>query len=165
MPFWLIFLQAYYADTCFRYKIGVPADLPSSLIPPLKSYLTTSDISLLAQTLNIMALLLELSPSTTYPEVESELLKDIYAIAHSPLVSGAAFDSVLAFFAALVEADMQVATHVVPNLVIYVEKAPKSDASHSNVARCVGQVVKSQRGIAAGTVAEFSRHLKVCSTS
>ncbi|KAI0917813.1 hypothetical protein AcV7_007119 [Taiwanofungus camphoratus] len=143
-----------------RYKIGVPADLPSSLIPPLKSYLTTSDISLLAQTLNIMALLLELSPSTTYPEVESELLKDIYAIAHSPLVSGAAFDSVLAFFAALVEADMQVATHVVPNLVIYVEKAPKSDASHSNVARCVGQVVKSQRGIAAGTVAEFSRHLK-----
>lgn len=127
----------------------------------VKSYLTTSDIPLLSQSLSSLALLLQLAPSATFPEVEQELLKDIYTIAHSPLVSGAPFDSVLAFFAALVEADMQIATHVVPNLVISVEKAPKTDASYSNVARCVGQVVKSQRGVAAGTITEFSRHLKV----
>lgn len=111
--------------------------------------------------LSVVALLLELSPKATYPEVESVLLTDIYDVAHSPLVAGAAFDSILAFFAALVEADMEVATHVVPNLAIAVEKAPKAEASQGNVARCIGQVVKAQRGVAAGTVAEFSKHLKV----
>ncbi|KZT08972.1 TIP120-domain-containing protein [Laetiporus sulphureus 93-53] len=143
-----------------RYQAGVPADLPPSLLPSLKSYITTSDIQLMSQALSIVALLLELSPKITFPEVEAELLKDMYDIAHSPLVAGAAFDSILAFFAALVEADMQVATHVVPNLVTSIEKESKSDASQSNVARCIGQVVRSQRAVAAGTIVEFSKHLK-----
>jgi len=143
-----------------RYKAGVPADLPPNLIPPLKSYITTVEISLMSQALTVVALLLELAPSNTYQEVERELLQDVYDIAHSPLVAGPAFDSVLAFFAALVEADMQVATHVVPNLEISVVRAPKAEASQSNVARCIGQVVKSQRAVAAGTIAEFSKHLK-----
>lgn len=151
------------SDMFYRYKAGIPADLPPHLIPTLKSYITTSDISLLSQSLSIVALLLQLAPSTTFPEVEKELLKDIYDIAHSPLVSGAALDSVLAFFAALVEADGQIATHVIPNLVIAVEKAPKTEASPANVARCVGQVANSQRGVAAGTIVEFSKHLKVYS--
>ncbi|KAH9949483.1 ARM repeat-containing protein [Amylocystis lapponica] len=143
-----------------RYKTGVPADLPPVLIPPLRSYVTTTDIPLLSQSLSTIALLLQLAPVTTFPEVEQDLLKEIYAIAHSPLVSGTSFDSVLAFFAALVEADMQIATHVVPNLVISVERAPRAEASYSNIARCIGQVVKSQRAVAAGTIAEFSKHLK-----
>ncbi|CCM03714.1 uncharacterized protein FIBRA_05860 [Fibroporia radiculosa] len=143
-----------------RYKTGLPADLPAGLIPTFKGYINTSDISLMSQALSVIALLLELSPSTTYPEVETEILFDIYDIAHSPLVAGAAFDSVLAFFAALVEADMQVATHVIPNLVNSLEKAPKGEISQSNVARCIGQIAKSQQGVAAGTVAEFSKHLK-----
>lgn len=116
---------------------------------------------MLAQALNIISLLLELSPETTFPEAEHELLQDIYVVAHSPLVSGAAFDSVLDFFAALVQADMQIATHVVPNLVISIEKAAKADASQSNVARCIGQVVKCQQTVAAGTIAEFARHFRV----
>lgn len=70
-------------------------------------------------------------------------------------------DSVLAFFAALVSADGQIAAHVVPNLMIAVEKAPKSEASYGNVAKCVAEVVKSQQSIAAGTIAEFSKHFKV----
>ncbi|PCH33074.1 ARM repeat-containing protein [Wolfiporia cocos MD-104 SS10] len=143
-----------------RYKAGLPADLPATLIPPLKSYITTTDISLMAQAVSIVATLLELSPAITYPEVESEVLGGIYNIAHSPLVAGAAFDSILAFFAALVEADMQVATHVIPNLVVSLDKAPRAEASSANVARCVGQVVKSQRAIAAGTIVEFARHIK-----
>ena len=89
------------------------------------------------------------------------MLPDVYGIAHSPLLSGAPFDALLEFFGALVQADMQIATHVVPNLVIAVERAPKAEASLTNVAKCVGQVVNSQRGIAAGTIAEFGRHLKV----
>ncbi|KAL4244143.1 CAND family protein [Abortiporus biennis] len=147
-------------DALLRRYASIPADLPPTLIPQIKVYISTSDISLLSQALSIVALLLELSPSTTFPEVERELLKDIYVIAHSPLVSGAPFESVLAFFSALVEADMQIATHIVPNLVISVEKAAKTDASLGNVAKCIGSVVKSQQTIAAGTIAEFAKHLR-----
>lgn len=107
-------------------------------------------------------MLLELAPKLTFPEVERDVLPDVYAIAYSPLLAGAPFESLLSFFAALVEADMQIATHVVPNLVSAVEKAPKAEASLTNVAKCIGQVVKAQRAIAAGAIAEFARHLKVC---
>lgn len=145
-----------------RYKGGIPEALPGNLIPILKPYMSSSDIYLLAQALSVIALLLELSPRTTFPVVEKDLLQDIYIIAHSPLVSGAAFDAVLAFFAALVEADMEIATHVVPSLVISVDRASKAETSLTNVAKCIGQVVKSQQGIAAGTIAEFAKNLKVC---
>ena len=144
----------------YRYSV-IPPDLPPALVAQLKSYVTTADISLLASALNVVALLLELAPTTTFPEVEQDLLQDIYAVAHSPLVSGATFDSVLAFFAALVQADMQIATHVVPNLVISIDRASRTEASQANVARCIGQVVKCQQTVAAGTIVEFARHLKV----
>ena len=116
---------------------------------------------MLSQALSILALLLELSPSITFPVVEKELLADIYQIAHSPLVSGAALDSLLAFFSALVQADRQIATHVVPNLVIGVERSPKAEANPTNVAKCIGQVVRSSQGVAAGTIAEYSKAVKV----
>lgn len=144
-----------------RYNT-VPADLPITVISTLKPYISIVDISLMSQAVSVVALLLDLSPKNTYPEVERDLLPDIYTIAHSPLVAGAAFESVLSFFAALVQADMEVATHLVPNLVISVDKAQKADASLANVARCIGQVVIAQQSIAAGTIAEFAKHLKVC---
>ncbi|KAF8878431.1 armadillo-type protein [Infundibulicybe gibba] len=142
------------------YSVGIPSDLAPSLIPQVRAYLSTSDISLLCQALTILALLLELSPSTTFPEIERDLLPDIYRIAHSPLVTGAALDALLSFFSALVQADNQIATHIVPNLVVTVEKAPKADSSPANVAKCVAQVVKSQQGVAAGTIAEYAKNLK-----
>lgn len=107
--------------------------------------------------------MLELVPATTFLEVEHDLLKNIYDIAHSPLIAGVPFESVLEFFATLVQADMQIATHVVPNLVIAVDKAPKAEASQANVAKCIGQVVKCQQTVAAGTIAEFAKHLRVSS--
>ncbi|KII94441.1 hypothetical protein PLICRDRAFT_172091 [Plicaturopsis crispa FD-325 SS-3] len=144
-----------------QYQSGIPAEIPPVLIPQVKAYVSTADISLLSQSLTVLALLLELSPSTTFPEIEREILADIYAIAHSPLVSGVALEAVLAFFEALVQADNQIATHVVPSLVKSVESEGKSVAtSYANVAKCVAGVVKSQQGVAAGTIAEFSKHLK-----
>lgn len=142
----------------------MPADLPIVLVPQLKSYLSTSDISLLSQSLSILALLLQSSPKVTFPEVEREVLKDIYAIARSPLLSGATLDALLSFFSALVEADSQIAVHVLPSLVSSVDSAPKSEVSLPNVAKCVAQVVKSAHGVAAGAIAEFSRYIKVQST-
>ncbi|KAJ7920740.1 armadillo-type protein [Mycena leptocephala] len=142
------------------YTGGVPAALPPALVPQTKPYLSTSDIPLLSQALSLLALLLELAPSTTFPEIESDLLPDVYRIAHSPLVSGAALDSLLSFCAALVSADDQIATHLVPNLVIAVEKAPRTDASPNNVAKAVAQIVRSQQAIAAGTIAQYAKNIK-----
>lgn len=51
--------------------------------------------------------------------------------------------------------------HVIPNLVTAAEKAPKSETSPANVARCVAAVVRSQQGVAAGVIAEYSKNLKV----
>lgn len=150
--------------TFLSYSAGIPPDIVPSLLPQVKSYITTSDIPLLSQALTIVALLLELAPSTTFPMVEREILPGIYQIAHSPLLAGAALEAMLAFFEALVMADNQIATHVVPSLVISVEKAPKADASPANVSKCVAQVVKSQQGVAAGTIAEYSKHIKVGDT-
>ena len=144
------------------YGAGIPSDLPSSLIPQIKTYISTADISLLSQALSTLALLLELSPAITFPEVEHDLLNDIYNVSHSPLISGVALESLFRFFAALVQADNQIATHVVPNLVLSAEKAPKSEVSPSNVAKCIAQVVRSQQGVAAGTIAEYSKYIKVC---
>ena len=96
----------------------------------------------------------------TFPQVERDILTDVYTIAHSPLVSGAALDSTLSFFSALVQADGQIATHIVPNLVNALEKLPKTESSPQNVAKCIAQVVRSAPAVAAGVI-EFSKHLKV----
>ncbi|KAG2745509.1 TIP120-domain-containing protein [Suillus brevipes Sb2] len=148
-----------------RYSSGVPTDLPPTLVPQIRPYISTTDISLLSHALTIITVLLELSPAATFPEVERELLGDIYQIAHSPLVSGAALDSLLMFFSSLVQADSQIATHVVPNLVTSVEKANKSEANLANVAKCIGQVVQSAQGVAAGTIALYSKYMKKSSKS
>ncbi|KAF8824090.1 hypothetical protein HHX47_DHR9000534 [Lentinula edodes] len=142
------------------YTTGVPSGLPSALISQIKPYLSVSDISLLSQALSTLSVLLELAPSTTFPEVEAHVLSDIYAISRSPLVGGTALDSLLNFYAALVKADKQIATHIVPSLVISVDKVPKAESSPANAARCVAQVVKTDHSVAAGTIAEYSKHVK-----
>lgn len=143
------------------YTSGVPNDLPLHLIPQVKGYLSTADFSLLSQSLNIIALLLETSPASTFPEVERDLLPDLYVIAHSPLISGAALESLFGFFAVLVQADNQIAPHIILNLVTAVEKASNIDASSANVARCIAATVKSQQGVAAGVIAGYSKHFQV----
>lgn len=150
-------------DAAPRYQSGIPPDLPPALVLQIRNYVSTSDISLLSHSLTILASLLELSPIGTFPEVERNVLPDLYTIAHSPLVSGAALDAMLVFFASLVQADGQIATHIVPSLVTTAEKAPKAESSPGNVAKCIAQVVKTQQGIAAGTIVEFSKHIKVFS--
>jgi cullin-associated NEDD8-dissociated protein 1 len=118
-------------------------------------------MSLLAHAAAILTLLLQLSPSSVFPEIERDILKDVYVVSASPLVSGAALEAILGLFGALVEADNQIAPHVVPNLRINAEKATEGEVSQANVAKCIAQVVKSQQAIAAGTIAEFSKNIKV----
>ncbi|KAF7300230.1 Cullin-associated nedd8-dissociated protein 1 [Mycena kentingensis (nom. inval.)] len=82
----------------------------------------------IALALSLLALLLELAPKTTFPGIESDLLPEVHRIAHLPLVSGVAINSLLSFIAALINADDQIGTYLVPNLVIAVEKAPTADS-------------------------------------
>jgi cullin-associated NEDD8-dissociated protein 1 len=157
------FFSFLFQDTEFflrSYASGVPPGLPSALISNIKPYLSISDISLLAAALTTLSLLLELAPGTTYPGVEKEILHEIYTLSRSPLVGGAALDSLLAFYRALVKADGQIATHVVPGLVIAVEKADSKEASPANVAKCVARVVKTDQTVAAGTIKEYSKYIK-----
>ncbi|KAG6856601.1 hypothetical protein H0H87_002693 [Tephrocybe sp. NHM501043] len=142
------------------YTSGVPPNLAPVLVAQVKPYISILDIALLSQSLSILALLLKLTPRTTFPEVEKYLLADIYEISHSPLLSPTALESLLSFYAALVQADDQISTHVVPSLVISIEKAPATNASPANVARCIAQVVKSQLNVAAGVIAEYSKNIK-----
>ncbi|KAF7296627.1 Cullin-associated nedd8-dissociated protein 1 [Mycena chlorophos] len=142
------------------YTSGVPAGLPPVLVPQVKVYLSTSDIPLLSQALSLLALLLELAPTTTFPEIESDLLPDVYRITHSPLVAGTALDALLSFFAVLVNADGQIAIHLVSNLVLTVEKVLKADGSPAKVAQGVAQIVRNQQSIAAGTIAQYAKRIR-----
>ncbi|KAF5376967.1 hypothetical protein D9615_007234 [Tricholomella constricta] len=142
------------------YTSGIPPALAPVLVSQVKPYISISDIALLSQSLTILALLLTLAPITTFPVVEKDLLSDIYDISHSPHLSTPALDALLSFYSALVQADNQISTHVVPNLVISIEKAPRAEASPSNVAKCIAQIVQSQLAVAAGTIAEFYKHIK-----
>ena len=147
--------------SCYSYQSGVPQNSIPVLISHVKSYISISDILLLSHALSILALLLELSPLATFPEVERDILAEVYVITRSPLLSGAGLESMLAFFAALVQADNQIATHVVANFIKAADKGGKGEASLPNVAKCISQVVKSSPAVAAGTIAECSKHLKV----
>jgi cullin-associated NEDD8-dissociated protein 1 len=144
-----------------RYGTSVPSNLPAELIPQLKAFINTNDVSLLSQSLAVVTSLLQQAPKSAFPQVERDLLSDIAELAHSPRVSGAALDSLLAFVAALVCADDQIGNHLIPNLTISADKAPKADVSLANVARCVAQVAKAQQAVAAGIIAEFTKHVKV----
>lgn len=127
----------------------------------MKPYISINDISLLSLALQTLSLLLELSPKLAYPEVERQYLSDICNTAHSSAISGAALDSLLVFFTALVKADEQIATHVIPNLIIPVQKEKKTDASLLNIAKSIGVIIKCHPSLAAGTIAKFSGTLKV----
>lgn len=123
--------------------------------------MNTTDISLLAQALSVLAQLLLLSPSSSFPEVERDLLQDIYTLTHSPLVSGVALDALLEFYANLVQADNQIASHAVLNVVSAVEKKSSKEVALGNVARCVARIAQAHQAIAAGTIAEYAKNIKV----
>lgn len=143
-----------------RFVNGIPAHLVTVVVEQMKPYISTNDIALLSHALSILALLLRLAPNETYPAVEAEYLKDIYTIAHSSLLSGVSLDALLLFLANLVEADTEIATHVIPSLTIPLQKEKKGDASYSNIAKCIGIIVRCHPSLAAGTIAEFSKALK-----
>lgn len=126
----------------------------------LKHYLTIADITVLSQALHTLAILLRSYPHVTYPIVESQIVPIISGLVCSPLVSGAALSSTEEFFGTLVTVDNQIASHIIPNLITSLDRAGR-EGSPANVSKCIAQVVRNAMGIAAGTIAEFTKHVKV----
>jgi cullin-associated NEDD8-dissociated protein 1 len=85
-----VLLKARSIDQLQRGRSTQPTIRP---LPVIRPYITTADISLLAQGLTILSIFLELSPSTTFQQVESDLLNEASKISHSPLVSGVALEA------------------------------------------------------------------------
>ncbi|KAK7468323.1 hypothetical protein VKT23_002837 [Stygiomarasmius scandens] len=174
---------------------SIPPGLPPTLIAQIKPFLSLStsslDISLLSQSLVTLSILLDVAPKLTFPEVEKSLLNEVYAVScETTLGGGVVVDSLLGFYESLVRADPEIATHVVPGLVIVTQKtgagglgAAATTAVGSRgagagagaatavagvgggpnlgtVAKCVAQVVKTNQGVAAGVIAEYSKNLK-----
>jgi cullin-associated NEDD8-dissociated protein 1 len=92
--------------------------------------------------------------------VENQILGVVSGLACSPLVSGAALSSMEAFYGTLVTVDNQIAGHVIPSLTVSLERAGK-DGSAANVSKCLASIVRCAMSMAAGTIAEFTKHVKV----
>ncbi|KAL1713631.1 armadillo-type protein [Schizophyllum commune] len=147
-------------NALIRCYASVPPEVVRELIAQVKGFVSLSDIALLSQSLNLIASLLEVAPATAFPEVEKTVLGQVYNLAYSPLLAGSSLDAVLIFISALVSADKQISPHVIPGLAIAADKAPKGEVSAANVARCIAQVVQADLGVAAGTIAEYAKHVR-----
>ncbi len=144
-----------------RFRSGIDKQIPDILVPQLQDYFSLQDLVLLTQALNTGSVLLTLAPKETFPLVEKSLLQPVYQLAHSPLVSGSALEALTNFYCALVVADPEIATRVVPGLVAAIEKHERAEASPENVSKCISAVVRGSPAIAAGVIAEFSKAIKV----
>ena len=143
-----------------RLSGEVSSDLVRNIIQQLKQYLVITDITVLSEALLTLSALLKYYPKVSYPLVENQVLLATYQLACSPLVTGPALESILQFFGTLVEADGQIANHVIPGLIKSMDELG-SDASPSNISKCLAKIVSVQMGIAAGTIAEFTKYIKV----
>ena len=138
----------------------VSSDLVRNIVQQLKQYLVITDITVLSEALLTLSCLLRYYPKVSYPFVEYQVLPATYRLACSPLVTGPALESILQFLGTLVEADGQIANHVIPGLMKNMDEFG-SDASPSNVSKCLAKIVSVQMGIAAGTIAELTKYIKV----
>ncbi|KAG8804388.1 hypothetical protein FRC16_008910 [Serendipita sp. 398] len=141
-------------------KGTVSDEIIKDVINQLKQYLTIADITVLSQALTTLSLLLEKYSKVTYPIVETQVVGLVSSLACSSLVSGAALSSTEDFYGTLVTVDNQIASHIIPSLMTSLDRAGR-EGSASNVSKCVARVVKCAMGIAAGTIAEFHKHIKV----
>lgn len=148
-----------------RYQAGLPSELITIVIPQLLPYLAVDELSHFTNSLAVITLLLQMAPRAAYPVAESDILPIIYKYAVSQLPAGL-LESIVEFLKALVAADSPIANRLIPGLTISLEKASAGAASPLNASRCIGAVVRCEMGLAAATVNEFAKSLKVsCSCS
>jgi len=146
-----------------RYQSGLPAGLVATIIPQLLPYFAIEELSHFTNSLTIITLMLQMAPRDAYQIAEAEILPIIYRCAVSHLPTGLLLDSVVEFLGSLVAADPPIANRLIPGLTASLEKTTPNSASPLNASRCIGAVVRSEMGLAAATVNDFAKSLKVIS--
>lgn len=134
--------------------------MQDTLIENLLPYLTSSDPTLLLHTLTLLTFLLRSWPKNWFPAIEHKILPKTYPLATESLLTSS-LDALRGFFYALASADEQIASHLVGGLKIAFDKSGGGVGIAGNVSKCLGAVVRAQRPIAAGTINEFAKHIKV----
>lgn len=133
----------------------------SIVVPQLLPYLAVEEVSHFTNTLAVITLLLQLAPKDTFPIAESDILPLVYKCAVGQLPS-ALLESVVAFLSSLVTADPPIANRLIPGITSSLEKSPAALASPLNASRCIGAIIRCEMGLAAATVSDFAKSLKVC---
>lgn len=118
------------------------------------------EVSHFTNTLAVVTLLLQIAPKDTFSIAESDVLPLVYKCAVGQLPS-TLLDSLVAFLSSLVTADPPIANRLIPGISASLEKTPAASASPLNASRCIGAIVRCEMGLAAATVSDFAKALKV----
>ncbi|KZT58404.1 TIP120-domain-containing protein [Calocera cornea HHB12733] len=136
----------------------------TQVVQDLTTHLTEDDLHVLSLSLSTLTLTLTLLPSA-WQTVEHTTLSRVYVLA----LSGAqgSVEPLLAFVAALVRADNQIANHIVQNLLIQCTKGGVNEksgkggiAGYGTVAKCVAVCVQESLQDAAGVITTFAKPLR-----
>lgn len=133
----------------------------ATIVPQLLPYLAVQEVSHFTNSLAVINLMLRMAPQEVYQVAEADVLPVIYKCAVSHLPSGTLLDSIIDFFGSLVVADPPIATRLILGLTTSLEKAPAGSASPLNASRCIGGIVQSDMSLAAATVNDVAKSIKV----
>ncbi|KAG7530369.1 hypothetical protein FFLO_05085 [Filobasidium floriforme] len=150
-----------------RFGDQLPADVASSIVTELKSYVTVQDLHNLGATMHVVAQLQKQQPALR-EHLETEVLPAIQEAIQSPLLHSAALEGIQDFFAVFVRATPEGAQTVVPKLFKLIARPDRSiptaedggTQAFANVAKCIGTAVENSQSSAKDIVADFIKFVK-----
>ncbi len=133
------------------------------MIAQVSPYLTLTELSHFTNGVSVITQMLRTSPREVYGPVEKDVLPLIYPSVISPTVTPTLLDALLDFFTALVQADSQIASRLVTSFTASLDQISASvgSASAINTSKCIAVAIRSELSLAAGTIREFARSIKV----
>ncbi|EJT98870.1 TIP120-domain-containing protein [Dacryopinax primogenitus] len=147
-----------------RKGASLAPETATQVIQTLTAHLVDDDLLVLSLSLSTLTLTLTVLP-LAWQTVEQTTLSRIYSLALSG-ISGSV-EPLLAFIAALVRADNQIANHIVQNLLIQSTKGQMGDkagkgamAGYATVAKCIAVCVRGSPQDAAGVITTFAKPLR-----
>ena len=146
-----------------RCDTGYPPGLISSVIAQINPYLTLTELSHFTNSISVITQMLRTSPPEVYGLVEKDILPLIYPSVVSTTVTATLLDALLDFFTALVQADSQIASRLVAGFTVSLDQISVSAGSTPaiNTSKCIAVAIRSEPSLAAGTILDFARSLKV----
>ncbi|RUS33043.1 hypothetical protein BC938DRAFT_473352 [Jimgerdemannia flammicorona] len=152
-----------------RYgKFLTPASF-TNLLTELKPLISDADLHLLPLSLTTVVSILHANPGSI-PIIKQDVLPSVFRLVQSPLVQGAALDSLLTLFAALVRTNPQDYTLLVAGLIGPVANDKQvqlavSKQSYSTIAQCVATLCLNSEANCSSTVSDFERQIEDTNSS